>query len=154
MPFKRCPIDRQGYSPSYMTSRRPPGAPRIAIGTCGFSYKDWVGPVYPLGTKSAEMLELYAREFPTVEIDATYYRVPGIATFESMARRTPEGFRFAAKLPGTGTHLPDAGSRKVHEDVLHFRENLSPLIDAGKFACVPHAVPEFVQAKRCYAIVS
>jgi uncharacterized protein YecE (DUF72 family) len=111
-------------------------APRIAVGTCGFSYKDWIGPVYPLGTKSAEMLELYARRFAAVEIDATYYRVPGIATFESMARRTPDGFRFAVKLPSAGTHLPDAGTRRVHDDVPLLRRNLTPLIDAGKFACV------------------
>jgi uncharacterized protein YecE (DUF72 family) len=119
-----------------MAKKKPVQSPRIAVGTCGFSYKDWVGPVYPLGTKSVEMLELYAQQFATVEIDATYYRVPGIATFESMARRTPDGFRFAAKLPSTGTHLPEPGTRRVHDDVLLLRRNLAPLIDAGKFACV------------------
>jgi uncharacterized protein YecE (DUF72 family) len=110
--------------------------PRIAVGTCGFSYKDWVGPVYPPRTKSAEMLELYARQFRAVEIDSTYYRVPGIATFESMARRTPEAFRFAVKLPSAGTHLPDPGKHSVHDDVLLLRRNVAPLIDVGKFACV------------------
>src|SRR5947209_17121199 len=40
------------------------GTMEIAVGTCGFSYKDWVGPVYPPGTKPAEMLPLYARRFP------------------------------------------------------------------------------------------
>ncbi|GAC1413088.1 MAG: DUF72 domain-containing protein [Candidatus Velthaea sp.] len=107
----------------------------IAVGTCGFSYPDWVGPVYPRGTKPAAMLAEYARRFAVVEIDSTYYRVPAAATFDSMARRTPEGFRFAAKLPGTGTHVPDAGSRAVHGDVHAFRRNLQPLVDAGKFAC-------------------
>lgn len=107
----------------------------IAVGTCGFSYADWVGPVYPRGTKPAAMLAEYARRFAVVEIDSTYYRVPGAATFDSMARRTPEGFRFAAKLPGTGTHVPDAGGRAVHDDVHAFRRNLQPLVDAGKFAC-------------------
>jgi uncharacterized protein YecE (DUF72 family) len=109
--------------------------PSVAVGTCGYSYKDWVGPVYPPGTKSGEMLDLYARRFTTVEIDATYYRVPGASTFESMARRTPAAFRFAAKLPGTGTHLPDPGTLGVHEDVVQLRQNIAPLIDAGKFAC-------------------
>ena len=109
--------------------------PRVAVGTCGFSYRDWIGPVYPPGTTSGEMLERYARRFATVEIDATYYRVPGIATFASMARRTPNGFRFTAKLPSNATHLPDAGAG-VHDDVLRLRRNLEPLIEAGKFACV------------------
>jgi uncharacterized protein YecE (DUF72 family) len=110
--------------------------PRIAVGTCGYSYKDWVGPVYPPKTKPAEMLELYADRFAAVEIDATYYRVPGVVTFESMARRTPGGFRFAAKLPSAGTHLPERGTRGVHADVLLLRDNLAPLIEAGKFACI------------------
>jgi len=111
-------------------------APRVAVGTCGFSYNDWVGPVYPPGTKPGEMLASYARRFPTVEIDATYYRVPSLATFASMAARTPDDFRFSAKLPGTATHLPAPGTTGVHDDVRLFRHNLQPLIDAGKFACV------------------
>ncbi len=108
--------------------------PRVAVGTCGFSYRDWVGPVYPPGTRAPEMLAAYARRFPTVEIDATSYRVPGAATFASMARRTPEGFRFSAKVPSTATHLPPPGAG-VHDDVRLFRRNLTPLLDAGKFAC-------------------
>ena len=105
----------------------------ISVGTCGFSYADWVGNVYPAGTKNIEMLEIYAGLFPTVEIDSTYYRVPGIATFASMAKRTPAGFRFTAKLPGTATHLRTEGG--VHEDVRAFRRNIAPLVDEGKFAC-------------------
>ncbi len=91
--------------------------------------------MYPPGTTTGEMLERYARRFATVEIDATYYRVPGIATFASMARRTPDGFRFTAKLPSSATHLPDV-SAGVHDDVRRLRRSLEPLIEAGKFACV------------------
>ena len=55
----------------------------ISIGTCGFSYKDWIGPVYPAGTKPADMLPLYAAKFPVVEIDSTYYGVPKLETVAS-----------------------------------------------------------------------
>lgn len=110
--------------------------PRIAVGTCGYSYRDWIGPVYPAGTKSSQMLELYAGRFPTVEIDSTYYGVPQRQTFESMARRTPDAFRFAAKLPGTATHLPEPGTRHVHDDVPLLRQNITPLIEAGKLSCL------------------
>jgi uncharacterized protein YecE (DUF72 family) len=106
--------------------------PRIAVGTCGYSYTDWVGPVYPLGTKAGAMLDVYAKLFRTVEIDATYYRVPSEATFASLDRRTPAGFRFTAKLPGSATHVQTSA---VHDDVLLFRRNIEPLLDAGKFAC-------------------
>ena len=108
----------------------------VSIGTCGFSYKDWIGPVYPAGTKPVEMLPLYAATFPVVEIDSTYYGVPARATVESWARRTPPGFRFSAKLPGTGTHVPEPVLGTVHDDVRLFRTNLEPLVAAGKLACV------------------
>ncbi len=108
----------------------------IAVGTCGYSYKDWIGPVYRPGTPPGGMLAAYARRFTTVEIDSTYYRVPAAATFESMARRTPGDFRFTVKLPGTGTHVPDLSARIVHDDVRLFRRNLQPLIAAGKLVCV------------------
>lgn len=117
----------------------------LAVGTCGYSYKDWVGPVYPPRTPPARMLDRYAHRFAAVEIDASYYRVPSAATFASMARRTPEGFRFTAKLPGTGTHVPEAATRAVHDDVRRFRENLTPLIEAKKFAC---ALAQFPSAFR------
>jgi uncharacterized protein YecE (DUF72 family) len=109
-------------------------SPKVWVGTCGFSYKDWIGPVYSPKTKPAGMLELYSSRLPVVEIDSTYYRVPSLATFASMARRTPKDFRFTAKLPGTGTHLASL-SRFVHDDVRLFRTNIQPLIDARKFAC-------------------
>ncbi len=108
----------------------------VSVGTCGFSYKDWVGPVYPIGTKPAGMLSLYATMFPVVEIDSTYYGVPALPTVESWARRTPGEFRFTAKLPNTATHVPEPALGTVHDDVRLFRANLEPLLSAGKFACV------------------
>ncbi len=105
------------------------------MGTCGFSYRDWIGPLYPPGTASGDMLRYYARRFAAVEIDATYYRVPNAATFASMAARTPPGFRFAVKLPGTATHLPDPGT-DVPADVVRLRTNLAPLVEARKLGCI------------------
>lgn len=107
----------------------------IAVGTCGFSYKDWVGPVYPPRTKPADMLGEYARRFSVVEIDSSYYRVPSLATFASLSGRTPDRFRFAVKLPASATHLPLAVGQEMHEDVPLFRRNLQPLLDDGKLLC-------------------
>jgi uncharacterized protein YecE (DUF72 family) len=107
----------------------------VAVGTCGFSYKDWIGPVYPPGTKPADMLPLYAETFTIVEIDSTYYGVPAPATVESWARRTPDDFRFTAKLPGTATHVPKPALGTIHDDVRLFRANLQPLVAARKLAC-------------------
>jgi uncharacterized protein YecE (DUF72 family) len=51
-----------------------------------------------------------------------------------MARRTPERFRFAAKLTGTATAIPVEAAGAVHPDVAAFRTSLDPLLSAGKFA--------------------
>ena len=48
----------------------------ILIGTSGYSYHEWVGPVYPAGTKQKDYLSTYAGMFPTVELNFPYYRMP------------------------------------------------------------------------------
>src|SRR5947209_10981943 len=125
--------------------------PGIRVGTCGFSYRDWVGVLYPVGTKAKEMLELYARSFSAVEIDSTYYRVPAPATFASMAERTPPGFRFSVKLPGAATHLP-ADVTALPPEIKDFRAALKPLVASGKFLCglaqFPNSFKPSAEAER------
>lgn len=108
----------------------------ILVGTSGYSYKDWVGPFYPPGTKARDMLPLYAERFRCVEINATYYSVFSDKTFAGMAQRTPSDFRFSVKAPGTATHLPADARMRLHEDVRYFAENLAPLMAAGKLSAV------------------
>ncbi|GHT80108.1 hypothetical protein FACS1894130_10720 [Spirochaetia bacterium] len=50
--------------------------PQILIGTSGYSYPEWVGPVYPKGTKQADYLALYAGLFSAVELNFSYYQMP------------------------------------------------------------------------------
>ncbi len=108
----------------------------IYVGTSGYSYKDWVGPFYPQGTAPRDMLEFYARHFPCVEINATYYNVFSPQTFAGMAQRTPPRFRFSVKAPGTATHLPTGVRMPLHADVKYFRQNLEPLIEQEKLSAV------------------
>jgi len=48
----------------------------IRIGTSGFHYKHWIGRYYPAGIKPANMLAHYLRDFDTVELNNTFYRLP------------------------------------------------------------------------------
>jgi uncharacterized protein YecE (DUF72 family) len=108
----------------------------IYVGTSGYSYKDWIGPFYPTGTKQRDMLELYAAHFPAVEINATYYSVFSEKTFAGMAERTPKRFRFSIKAPGTATHLPTDTRMRLHADVKYFRENIEPLVEQKKLSAL------------------
>ena len=51
----------------------------LRVGTSSWSHEDWRGTVYPAGAKPGEFLRHYAEKYSTVEIDATWYRIPGEA---------------------------------------------------------------------------
>jgi uncharacterized protein YecE (DUF72 family) len=76
------------------------------LGTMGWSYPFWVGKLYPEGMRPASYLSEYAKRMNSVEIDATFYRIPSITTVETWRDSVPEGFRFAAKFPQSVTHIP------------------------------------------------
>ncbi|MBC6980259.1 DUF72 domain-containing protein [Caulobacter sp. 17J80-11] len=84
----------------------------LRVGTSGWTYKDWIGPFYPEGTKAAGLLAWYASRFDTTEINASFYRVPSEKAVATWRERTPEGFLFAWKASRFITHtkrLKDVG---------------------------------------------
>lgn len=80
---------------------------QVWLATAGYSYPEWVGPVYPPGTRGDELLVAYAQEFPLVEINSTYYRCPTAEQFARMLEAVPPGFQFSVKLPKTISHQRD-----------------------------------------------
>jgi len=77
----------------------------IYCGTSGFSFKEWKGPFYPEDLPADEMLGFYAARLPTVEINNTFYRMPGEGVLKGWAEQVPEGFRFAIKTPRSISHV-------------------------------------------------
>ena len=78
---------------------------RFYLGTSGYNYSHWRGRFYPEGLPSREWLGYYAREFDSVELNVTFYRLPLGKTFAGWKERTPAGFVFALKGSRTVTHL-------------------------------------------------
>jgi uncharacterized protein YecE (DUF72 family) len=78
---------------------------RSQVGTSGFSYPEWKGSFYPAGTKSGDMLSVYASRLSTVEINNTFYRLPRTPLLEGWRARTPDGFTFAVKASRRITHF-------------------------------------------------
>lgn len=74
------------------------------IGTSGWSYDHWEGVLYPPGTPPAKRLDLYMREFDTVELNASHYRWPRDAAFARWRNRLPAEFRMSVKAPRGLTH--------------------------------------------------
>lgn len=70
------------------------------VGTSGWSYKDWEGPVYPKDLPRAEQLPFYARHRPTVEVNTTFYRTPPRRMIEGWIERTKDVPRFELTVKG------------------------------------------------------
>jgi uncharacterized protein YecE (DUF72 family) len=102
----------------------------ILIGTCGYDYKEWTGPVYPEGTKDKDRLPFYSKLFSTVEIDNTYYGMP---TAQSMAKKLMDGgpaLTFAIKAYRSLTH--DINPATWDVDAKTYREAIDPIMKAGR----------------------
>ena len=71
------------------------------VGTSGWSYPSWRGGFYPADADPKTFLSFYAERFNTVELNTTGYRLPAEELFARWAEQTPDGFRFAVKMPVT-----------------------------------------------------
>jgi uncharacterized protein YecE (DUF72 family) len=79
--------------------------PVFRVGCSGWQYKHWKGDFYPADLPTREWLEYYARHFDTVEVNNSFYRLPGEGVFESWRGRTPPNFLFAVKASRFLTHM-------------------------------------------------
>jgi uncharacterized protein YecE (DUF72 family) len=107
--------------------RISPPEPGLYLGTSGWSYADWEGTLYPLGTTPAGRLAEYVKHFTTVEIDSTFYGTPRGTTVERWRNVAPRGFLFASKFPQEVTH-----ERKlvdVHSEAEGFVHTMQALED-------------------------
>jgi uncharacterized protein YecE (DUF72 family) len=97
----------------------------VRVGTSGYNYAEWKGRFYPADLPAARMLGYYAGHFSTVEINATFYRMPTPRSMAGWAAATPAGFTFALKAPQRITHF--ARLREVDEPVRYFCETARAL---------------------------
>jgi uncharacterized protein YecE (DUF72 family) len=74
------------------------------LGTMGFGYKEWVGAFYPAGMQPRSFLAHYSQFFNAVEIDSTFYGVPGVEQVKRWTAVTPPDFTFCVKTPRQITH--------------------------------------------------
>jgi uncharacterized protein YecE (DUF72 family) len=98
---------------------------RILAGTSGFSYPAWKGSFYPQKLPASRMLAAYASRLPTVEINASFYRVPSLATLERWRDAVPFSFRFALKGTRRITHAKRLAG--VEEEIGYFHHRAAAL---------------------------
>jgi uncharacterized protein YecE (DUF72 family) len=150
----------------------------IRLGTASWTEKTLVASrtFYPAAANTPERrLRYYARHFPLVEVDATYYALPSAEHARAWAERTPPDFVFGVKAHAALTGHPlqplrldkdlqgaigrdllarrSVYPRELPSDVLgelwrRFRAGLEPLRRAGKLAYLLFQMPKWFTPSR------
>jgi len=107
--------------------------PQIFVGTSGWNYDHWREVFYPKDRPKSKWLEFYAERFGTVELNASFYRLPKPQTFENWREKTPDRFLWAVKANRYITHIKRI--KDVEEPLERFfsaadclKEKLGPIL--------------------------
>jgi uncharacterized protein YecE (DUF72 family) len=105
----------------------------VSVGTSGWSYRDWRGRVYPRELPARDQLRWYAQRFSTVELNASFYRLPTPETFARWRDETPASFVFSVKMSRYVTHirrLRDVGEGldRFWKAASHLGDKLGPVL--------------------------
>lgn len=127
--------------------------PHVLVGTSGWHYPHWRGPYYPPSVPARSMLNYYARDFETVEVNNSFYRLPSPSTFEAWRRATPAGFCFAVKGSRYLTHRkklldPQPALDRLLEATRALGAKLGPILFQlpPHWRCNPDRLKDFLRA--------
>jgi len=117
------------------TAARP-----VHVGCSGWDYRSWRGGLYPERLPHARWLSRYAEVFSTVEVNATFYRLPRSSAVAGWVDATPPGFVFAVKASRYLTHVRRL--RELRPGIERLLEPLAPMITAGRLGPILWQLPE------------
>lgn len=116
----RLPTDRSETAATL--KKKPLGKTqkvKVYVGCAKWGRKEWVGKIYPKGTKDANFLDEYAKHFSAIEFNAMFYRIFPKATIEGWAKRVGKEFVFCPKFTQEITHFKRLnGAEKVTDQFL------------------------------------
>jgi uncharacterized protein YecE (DUF72 family) len=124
---------------SQAPSGRRPGSSDgiIRVGTCAWGdHEDF----YPPGLKPTDRISYYARRYPVVEVNASYYHLLPQRNYAGWAAKTPDDFTFNVKAYGQLTQH-DRDEPPTAEAFAAFRESYLPLVEASKLGAVLFQFP-------------
>jgi uncharacterized protein YecE (DUF72 family) len=111
----------------------------VRIGCSGWNYGHWRERFYPEGLPARRWLQYYARAFDTVEINATFYRLPSVTAVQGWVEQTPPGFVFTVKASRYLTHIRRL--RDLNGGIRRFYERIEPLRRSPKLGPVLWQLP-------------
>jgi uncharacterized protein YecE (DUF72 family) len=86
-----------------------PSSSAYYVGCAKWGRPEWKGLIYPPKTKAADFLDEYLKQFNSVELNASFYRVPdetAVSSWKLKAEKVgPSDFRFVPKFPKDISHF-------------------------------------------------
>jgi uncharacterized protein YecE (DUF72 family) len=114
--------------------------PIYHLGCSGWNYASWRhGVFYPERCPARLWLEFYARQFDTVEVNATFYRLPTVKAVQGWVDQTPDEFVFAVKMSRYVTHVKRL--RELAPSLELFYGRIEPLLRSAKLGPVLWQLP-------------
>lgn len=116
---------------AHLNGQRLPDA-KVFVGCAKWGRKDWVGIVYPPKTKESDFLSHYAQHFNSLELNATFYKIPSRRQTQIWSEKVGSDFVFCPKFSQSITHIRRLKNAKEATDrfldgVSGFGANLGPL---------------------------
>ena len=96
---------------------------KVYVGCAKWGIKEWVGMLYPEGTKDGDFLKEYSQRFNSVELNTTGYRFGSAKRMAEWAAQAPDGFTFSPKFPQIITQFKLLGD--VQDQTERFVESIS-----------------------------
>ena len=122
MKFGKC-IDLSGidfsipelpaFTPALLDLQKTNTSPVLYYGCTAWGMPEWKGKYYPPKSASKDFLYHYSRQFSTIELNTTHYRIPTIDMVQNWYDQSDSGFLFCPKIPQMISHSGDLG---LHND--------------------------------------
>jgi uncharacterized protein YecE (DUF72 family) len=119
-------------------------AARIRIGTAAWSD---LREFYPRGTKSGDRIRYYAKHFPVVEVNSSYYHIMPERNYALWAEKTPDDFIFNVKAYGQLTGH-QRGEPATPDVFAAFRASYAPMREVGKIGAILFQYPPWFAASE------
>ncbi len=112
----------------------------LLIGTSGYDYPEWKDVFYPKELRRSSFLDFYARNFCTVELNYTYYKMPSEKGMRNLLTKTDKPLVFSIKAHKSVTHEITA---RWKEDAEQLKNSLYPLLEKE---CLTSLLCQFPQS--------
>lgn len=108
-------------------------SPKVYVGCAKWGRTEWIGKLYPEGTKEAKFLDHYVGHYNSIELNATHYKIYPPSSIQKWAGKAEgKDFLFCPKVPQTISHYSsfiniEDKTNAFLEGISAFGEHLGPV---------------------------